>query len=268
MNNTFALIALPLVLSLAACSTDGYSYGSSLNNSDYSSNSSYSSSYGNDSKNSTYSKNEKKAISKYDTDWGTVWSTADGMTLYTFSKNQYDRSNCNAKCATIWPPHYAKKHAKTWGNFGVMKRNDGRYQWTVNGQPLYTYSKDTYAGETVGQGAFNYWYIARADDAPIKSYQQGEYDLLTDVNHMTLYTFDKDYEGVSNCNDGCAKAWPPLMAKEGAHTSGPFSIMQRKDGTWQWAMSGEPLYTYAADQKPGDMMGDGVGGVWHLAQQP
>ena len=27
----------------------------------------------------------------------------------------------------------------------------------------------------------------------------------------TLYTFDKDAAGKSNCNGGCAAAWPPFM---------------------------------------------------------
>src|SRR5579871_4774679 len=32
---------------------------------------------------------------------------------------------------------------------------------------------------------------------------------MTDFQGMTLYTFDKDTQGVSNCYNGCAKAWPP-----------------------------------------------------------
>ncbi|MBB2755062.1 UNVERIFIED_ORG: putative lipoprotein with Yx(FWY)xxD motif [Rhizobium aethiopicum] len=28
----------------------------------------------------------------------------------------------------------------------------------------------------------------------------------------------------------------------------------------------KPLYTFAGDRKPGDMTGDGVGGVWHVAK--
>ena len=35
---------------------------------------------------------------------------------------------------------------------------------------------------------------------------------------MTLYTFAKDMPGVSNCNDNCAKNWPPLMAAVAARS--------------------------------------------------
>ena len=34
----------------------------------------------------------------------------------------------------------------------------------------------------------------------------------------------------------------------------------------QWAYKGKPLYTWAKDTKPGDVTGDGVNNVWHIAQ--
>ena len=34
----------------------------------------------------------------------------------------------------------------------------------------------------------------------------------------------------------------------------------------QWADEGQPLYTYAKDKKPGDVKGDNVGSVWHVAK--
>src|SRR5436190_23123187 len=36
--------------------------------------------------------------------------------------------------------------------------------------------------------------------------------ILTDPAGMTLYTWAGDQQGVSNCNDNCATAWPPLLA--------------------------------------------------------
>ena len=33
--------------------------------------------------------------------------------------------------------------------------------------------------------------------------------ILTDAAGRTLYTFDKDVDYQSNCNGGCAAAWPP-----------------------------------------------------------
>ena len=77
----------------------------------------------------------------------------------------------------------------------------------------------------------------------------------------TLYTFDKDAANKSNCNGGCAAAWPPFLVKDGDRTSGEFRVVTRDDGTRQWAMNGKPLYFYAADVQAGDAKGDGQGGV-------
>jgi predicted lipoprotein with Yx(FWY)xxD motif len=88
-------------------------------------------------------------------------------------------------------------------------------------------------------------------------------DVLVAANGMTLYTFDKDGPNKSNCNDGCLKAWPALMAPADAKLGGNLSVITRDDGGKQIAMNGKPLYFYVADQKVGDVTGDGSGGVWH-----
>ena len=90
--------------------------------------------------------------------------------------------------------------------------------------------------------------------------------ILADAKGMTLYTFAKDQPGVSNCNDNCAKNWPPLMAASDAKADGAYSIIDRKDGTKQWAKDGMPLYYWVKDTKMGDITGDGVGGNWDLAK--
>ena len=89
--------------------------------------------------------------------------------------------------------------------------------------------------------------------------------VLTDANGMTLYIFDKDEPGVSNCYDTCAEKWPPLFADDAAMAEGDFSIVERTDGTRMWAYKDMPLYYWVEDMNPGDTTGDGVGGVWHLA---
>jgi predicted lipoprotein with Yx(FWY)xxD motif len=89
--------------------------------------------------------------------------------------------------------------------------------------------------------------------------------VLTDFNGMTLYIFDKDTAGVSNCYDTCAEKWPPLFADADATAEGDFSVVERTDGTKMWAYKSMPLYYWVEDMAPGDIKGDGVGGVWHLA---
>jgi len=75
----------------------------------------------------------------------------------------------------------------------------------------------------------------------------------------TLYTFDKDAAGESNCNGGCATAWPLFIVANPALAGGDFSIVKRDDGAAQWAYKGKPLYFFA-----GDANGDKQGGVWHV----
>ncbi len=90
--------------------------------------------------------------------------------------------------------------------------------------------------------------------------------IYTDANGMTLYTFDNDKEGMSNCYDKCATNWPPLKAEADARAEGEWTVVERKDGTKMWAYDGKPLYTFIKDKKAGDVTGDGVNGVWHIAK--
>jgi predicted lipoprotein with Yx(FWY)xxD motif len=90
--------------------------------------------------------------------------------------------------------------------------------------------------------------------------------MWTDANGMTLYTYDKDAAGQSNCYDKCAVNWPPLKADAGAAANGEWSVVERKDGSKMWAYKGQPLYTFIGDKKAGDVNGDGKGGVWHVAK--
>mgnify|MGYP000226702468 FL=1 len=99
----------------------------------------------------------------------------------------------------------------------------------------------------------------------VKTADIGGKTVLTDANGMTLYIFDKDSAGVTNCYDKCAANWPPLAADAGAMAEGDFSIVERTDGYSMWAYKGAPLYYWVNDANPGDTTGDGVGGVWHLA---
>lgn len=99
----------------------------------------------------------------------------------------------------------------------------------------------------------------------VKSTDIGGKMVLTDANGMTLYTFDKDAAGVTNCYDKCAENWPPLIADASAAAEGDFTLVDRTDGTKMWAYKGMPLYLWVKDTKPGDTTGDMVGEVWHTA---
>jgi predicted lipoprotein with Yx(FWY)xxD motif len=89
---------------------------------------------------------------------------------------------------------------------------------------------------------------------------------LVDSRGMTLYTFDRDASGKSNCSGQCAQNWPPFMATSASAPSGDWTVVTREDGSRQWAYKGKPLYTWVRDSKPGDATGDGVNNVWHVAK--
>ncbi len=88
--------------------------------------------------------------------------------------------------------------------------------------------------------------------------------VLADNKGMTLYIFDKDVPGKSNCKGKCATAWPPVMAGASAKATGKLSIITRDDGSKQWADGKMALYGWFKDKKTGDVTGDGRGGVWHV----
>jgi predicted lipoprotein with Yx(FWY)xxD motif len=99
----------------------------------------------------------------------------------------------------------------------------------------------------------------------VKTADVGGKTILTDARDMTLYIWDKDAVGVSNCYDKCAENWPPLIVPADTAVSGDFTLVDRTDGTKIVAYKGWPLYLWVKDTKPGDTTGDGVGGTWHTA---
>ena len=97
--------------------------------------------------------------------------------------------------------------------------------------------------------------------------QTGRGEVFTDAEGMTLYTYDEDMPGKSNCSGFCAVAWPPVIATKTAKPIGGFTTITRDNGTRQWAYQGKPLYGYFGDATPGEVRGDGVDGVWHVAKR-
>lgn len=88
----------------------------------------------------------------------------------------------------------------------------------------------------------------------------------------TVYWFSDDPAGggKSNCNGECEKQWPPIVVDKGTKLFSPgikrenISFIQRNDGKTQVALGGRPLYLFAKDTKPGDILGHNVGGKWFV----
>lgn len=107
---------------------------------------------------------------------------------------------------------------------------------------------------------------------PAKVMETSAGKIFTNQNGMALYTYGKDTKGttMSACVDACIKNWPPFLAEAGATPEGAWTLVQvkDKDGALKsmWAYDGWPLYMFVNDTKPGQMNGEGIGGVWHVAK--
>jgi predicted lipoprotein with Yx(FWY)xxD motif len=217
-----------------------------------------------------------------------------GMTLYLFTKDTPNTSNCYDKCATSWPPLVttgkpAAGNGADASKLGTTTRKDGSMQVTYNGWPLYYFQKDKAPGDVAGQDVGNVWFVvspagekieaaAKATEAPASTaaattVSLGKNDtlgsFLVDAKGMTLYLFTKDTANTSNCYDKCATAWPPLLTtdKPAAGDGVDASLLgttKRTDGTTQVTYNGWPLYYYQKDKAPGDVTGQDVGGVWFV----
>ena len=92
-------------------------------------------------------------------------------------------------------------------------------------------------------------------------------EILVDGEGMTLYLFDVDEPGESNCYDDCEVNWPPLVT-DGEPTAadgvdeGLIGTAERDDGSTQVTYDGHPLYYWVGDEEPGDVAGQAVEDVW------
>jgi len=96
--------------------------------------------------------------------------------------------------------------------------------------------------------------------------------VLVDAHGRTLYLFEKDKRGVSACYGACATYWPPLLSPAKARPGSGvraslLGVTRRANGKRQVTYAGHPLYTYAGDQRAGDVKGQGLdqfGAEWYV----
>ena len=91
------------------------------------------------------------------TSLGKILVDAQQRTLYLFKKDSGRKSACTGACAKAWPPLRASGkptagRGASASRLGTIRRSDGKPQVTYKGHPLYTFVKDTKAGQTNGEG--------------------------------------------------------------------------------------------------------------------
>jgi predicted lipoprotein with Yx(FWY)xxD motif len=89
----------------------------------------------------------------------------DGKSVYFFTKDVKDSgtSACKDACAAAWPAVTTTSDAPpvegVSGTIGTIGTADGSKQITINGMPVYYFAKDTKAGDILGQGVDDAWYL-------------------------------------------------------------------------------------------------------------
>jgi predicted lipoprotein with Yx(FWY)xxD motif len=227
-------------------------------------------------------------------DLGSFLVDSKGLTLYIYTNDTANTSTCSGTCATNWPPLLTNGAPSagagvTVSMLGTITRADGSVQVTYNSLPLYYFAGDKAAGDAKGQGVKSVWYVidpsgktiitapavagassSSGSGAVVNVGQNSTLgSFLVDSKGMTLYLYTKDTPNTSNCYDGCAGYWPPLLttgtpvAGTGV-TASLLGTTKRTDGTTQVTYNGWPLYYYVSDKAAGDTTGENVQGVWFV----
>ena len=111
---------------------------------------------------------------------------------------------------------------------------------------------------------------APASAAALKTAATKAGQVVVDAKGMSVYLFAKDTKdsGTSACTGSCIAAWPPVLAGSDAPAvegvTGKIGTIATPDGKKQLTINGMPVYYYVKDKAPGDITGQGVGGVWYL----
>jgi predicted lipoprotein with Yx(FWY)xxD motif len=96
-------------------------------------------------------------------------SGASGHTLYLFTKDRKNKSNCTGQCAQVWPPLLVKGSLRAGkgvsaGKLGEIKRGAG-HQVTYAGHPLYRFTSDAAPGQTNGEGVGGFMVVSASGKA-------------------------------------------------------------------------------------------------------
>ncbi len=97
-------------------------------------------------------------------DLGEFLVDAEGMTLYMFTEDTENTSNCYGDCAEAWPP-VVTEGDPTLGEgldaalVSTTERTDGTTQVTYGGWPLYYWVRDAAPGDTTGQNVGEVWFV-------------------------------------------------------------------------------------------------------------
>ncbi|NNE77721.1 MAG: hypothetical protein HKN31_11690 [Pricia sp.] len=229
-----------------------------------------------------------------DATFGEILTDSSGKSLYFFSRDTKDNSECLGGCLNTWPVFYQEQIMADEGldasDFATIDRTDGAKQTTYKGWPLYYYAGDDAAGDTNGDKFNDVWYIAKPDyslmyvraqlvghdgNNYLNDYTVGEGQTfyITDIEGNTLYIFVADSKDTNNytLSDFSNDAIWPIFEMDLDQMP---SILDPADfgtievfGRTQVTYKGWPLYYFGQDENRGDNKGISFPnpGVWPIA---
>lgn len=185
-------------------------------------------------------------------EYGKILVNSQGMTLYLYTKDTPNTSNCYDKCATNWPPLIVTG-TPTGGvdidsaKLETTKRTDGSMQVTYNGWPLYTYISDKAPGDTTGQNVGSVWFVlspagdqiseqttggmasseSKSQSVSISGFAFSPADLTVHVGDTVTWTNADSAVHTVTADDGS-------FASENLNKGGTFSFTFSKDGTFSY----------------------------------
>lgn len=118
------------------------------------------------------------ALGTAQTALGRVLVDHRGRTVYVLTADSPGHSTCNASCLGVWPPVAAPGATApapvpgVAAKVGVTRSTGGATMLTAAGWPLYTFAKDTGAGQVHGQGIQAFggtWYVIDPSGQPVKA---------------------------------------------------------------------------------------------------
>ena len=225
---------------------------------------------------------------------GRVLLTDKNFAIYMWDRDGANKSACDDACARTWVPVVASVAAQPQGEWSIFERTPGVRQWAFRKKPLYTYALDSNIKSQEGSDipGWHNVYVQKAPAFP-KEFTQQDTETgvaLADAKGKTLYTYNCADDSVDQlscksvdhpqsyrlaiCGGGkverCLHDWPYVVAsKDSKSMSRTWQVIEIDPQTGHlatpgkglrvWGYQGQPVYTYAGDKKPGDILGNGNG---------
>ncbi len=227
---------------------------------------------------------------------GRLLHTARGFSVYAFDRDTRTRSACDAACEQSFIPVQAPAAARSRGDWSIFTRESGERQWTFRGKPLYRYAEDSGVRSVAGSDVPG-WRNVYTQEAPpppeeftVQDAPSGQ--VLADSRGRTLYSYtcgddapdqlscespaDTQAYRLAMCGGGnaerCARNFPYVEAADGARSrsrlwsvvqidpaTGHFAAGDQPGALRVWAYRERPVYTFAGDERPGEVNADGLG---------